>query len=83
MHRQDLKIYEDRRRPVLRLTADETNLGIINKAGMAARMVGWSDEKRRTVLREASHNHFENLMQTLSKYFVLEDEGKTKCIDHD
>ena len=78
MHRQDLKIYEDKRRPVLRLTADEceTNLGIINKAGMAARMAGWSDEKRRTVLREASHNHCENLMQTLSKYFVLEDERK-------
>jgi len=59
-------------KPILELVGSDGNaMAILGKANRAARQAGWSDERRKQVLKEAKSGDYDHLLQTMFKYFEV------------
>ena len=57
-------------KPILELSGQDGNaFFILGRARTVAREAGWSDEKWKEIMTEATSGDYDHLLQTMMKYF--------------
>lgn len=60
-------------KPTLKLVGKEGNaFAILGEANKVAKKAGWSQEKIDEMMTEARSGDYDNLLQTMMEYFVVE-----------